>query len=471
MAQQAQQSQHRLRPELSAWFMLIGFFLVFCLIVAISSYGGWRYFNDAMLSIDAMPNGGIVRVHTNAGVVYQPKGRTDLITPRELCADSPRGVTDICFKLDEGLRIRTVPEAGYGPVASLVLPDATQIDLRAHPSGTDITLLKYQVTRWNDRRQEVVFRQDAGYARYDLQANQPYDEVLYTVQIAKDVQVELQPGGSYSINIPHPDDDHPVLTVDKQVLRAEVAVRSGQAKIIGPTQNTVISADQLVQVGEEGLLSAPLPARWELIRDGNFSQHTAEEYNKGTDTWSVISTTRPPAGEQRGIFTVINSCHPSTPDLCPLPGERTTIGQFRREGGSRAQYITGISQLLDLDVSEYLTLLFSAWTRVLAQTVEGAGIDGTECPMMIMIEYRNTSPSDELAWSRTCVYTGAEAPVKQDYIRYVRIERFEWEHLQLDLRELPELKTARYIRQIIIETRGHDYLTEITDLSLIGRER
>ena len=68
-----------MRPETSAWFMLLSFFLVFCLLIAGAGYAGWRYYSGATLPIEDLPKPGLVRVHTNAGVVYQSKGRTDLL--------------------------------------------------------------------------------------------------------------------------------------------------------------------------------------------------------------------------------------------------------------------------------------------------------------------------------------------------------------------------------------------------------
>jgi hypothetical protein len=460
-----------MRPETSAWFLLLSFFLFFCLIIAGTSYAGWRYYSGATLPIEDLPKPGLVRVHTNAGVVYQPKGRTDLLNPRDVCGDNPRGVHDICFQLEEGYRVKTVPEAGYGPVASIVLPDYTQIDLRAHPSGADITLKKYQVTRWSNQRQEVVFRQDAGYARYDVKQGQPYTDVSYTVEISDNLHVQLAPGGSYSINVPHDDPgDPPTLTKEGAPMLVEVAARTGQAEIQGPRQRTMIRPGQLVQVDRAAVLSAPLPARWELIRDGDLADHSSEEYNRGTDTWSVATSLTLPAGEQKGVFLIASGCQPRTPDLCPRPADRTTIGQFRREGGQKAQFITRIVQSLDVDVSEYRRLKFSAWTRVLTQTVSGAGIDGTECPIMIAFTYQKTSPSDNPEDQTMCLYSGAEAPLKQGYIKYFRVPRFEWKQLEIDLRTIPELKAARYLKEIRIEARGHDYLSEVTAISLVGAE-
>jgi hypothetical protein len=463
-----------LRPETSAWLLLLTFFLAFCLIVAGAGYGGWRYYTDATVPLEDLPTSGLVRVHTNAGVVYQPRGRVDLITPRQLCADNPPSVRDVCFDIEEGYRVRTVAGAGYGPVASVVLPDRTQIDLWSHPSGSDLTLDTYQVTRWNNRRQEVVFRQDSGYARYDVKNGQPYAQVDYTVQISDGVLVRLAPGGSYSVNVSHADT--PALAENGAPLLVEVAARVGSAEVQGPNQRATVGPGRLVQVDRSGVLSAPLPARWELIQDGDFSSYTTDDYRSGTATWTVVAPPRLPLNEEPGAFAISAGCRPESPNLCPRPADRTSIGQFRREGGQRAQFITAITQQLDADVSEYTrSLRFSAWTRVLTQTVEGAGIDGTECPIMITFAYKKTAPGDSRQEQTSCVYTISStaksgAAVQQGYIRYYRIPRFEWTHLQIELRDIPDLKEVRYLEQIRIEARGHDYLAELTNVSLMGTQ-
>jgi hypothetical protein len=472
LAEQAQPSDNprrHMRPETNAWMLLIMFFVIFCLLVAGSGFVGWNYYTGATMSLEELPNHGLVRVHTSAGVVYQPRGRSDLITPRELCADNPQPIRDVCFDMDEGYRVRTMPQAGFGPVASVVLPDQTQVDLWAHPIGTDLTLETYQVSRWNNSRQEVIFRQDAGYARYDIKDGQPYARVNYTVELSRGVRVDLAPGGSYSIDVPQVDPTAD--PTDEQAPKLlEVAVRSGSAEIIGPNQRTTLGPRQLIHVDHLGVLSAPASARWDLIRDGDFSDHSSEEYFRGSDTWSVTSSPRLPDKQRNGYFSVISGCRPSTPDSCPAPDDRTTVGQFRREGGQSDQFIIGITQTLDVDVSEYSQLHLTAQTRVLAQSVEGAGIQGSECPLFITLVYKPTSPNDKEAEHWICVYTGKSAPVRAGYIDYFELPRFAWQQLDINLRQLPQLRSVRYLQQIKLEARGHDYLTEFTAVSLIGTE-
>ncbi len=68
------------------------------------------------------------------------------------------------------------------------------------------------------------------------------------------------------------------------------------------------------------------------------------------------------------------------------------------------------------------------------------------------------------------MYSGRRGSTKQGYIQYFRIDRFDWKHLEIDLRTIPELKPARYLREILYRGAGHDYLAEITGISLMGSE-
>jgi hypothetical protein len=126
-----------------------------------------------------------------------------------------------------------------------------------------------------------------------------------------------------------------------------------------------------------------------------------------------------------------------------------------------------------VDVSEFTrSLHFSAWTRVLTQSVESAGIDGTECPIMITLKYKMTSPTDTEDWIRTCVYTGPQTKLQGSGIQqYIRVKQFDWQRIEIEFRDdRSPLKRARYLQYIVIEARGHDYLSEITAVSLIGTE-
>lgn len=471
MADQVQpvkRAQRRIEPASSAWFILLTFFFVFCAIVAGAGVAGWRYYNEATIARD-----GTLRVHVNTGVTYQAKGSAQAISLERLrdpCIDSK----EICKPIAEGTRIKTKPEAGYGPVASIKLFDRTQVDLWAHPTGADLTLQTYQVTRWTEQHQVVVFRQQSGYARYDLAGDQPYDQVDYTVEISGGARVVLAPGGSYSISMPNYDPANSLTRTDSgRPILVEVSVRRGSATVQSNHEQKTIQEDAKVAVDTSGRLTTPAAATWELIDDGSFERYPNEKYDELSDAWVIRSAPAAqnmPEEQQNGTFTAVKECPPEKVDLCEA-SDQLYVGQFRRDGNQLNSYVTAIDQPLDVDVSEYTQKLdFVAQVRVLTQTVDLTGVAGSECPIMIALTYKETSPTDQEEQRTTCIYAGdREALVKVPYISYIRIPFYKWHEITIKLRgESSPLKNVRYLQQIRIYANGHDYLSEITRVSLKG---
>mgnify|MGYP001281157395 CR=1 FL=1 len=477
MAETAQpfDSQPGMRPEASAWIMLVGFFALFCTIVAVLGIAGWRYYTSATIAID----GSLLRSHVNAGVVIQSRGQLVGTSIERLPAESDPcpGEADICSPVNEGDSIKTKPEAGYGPVASLILPDTSQIDFWAHPAGGDLVIESIRGSAWTYEHQEVRLQQIAGYVRYDIADTQPYADVDYLVDLGNGILVQLAPGGSYSINMPQPHEQslQPV-TTNGLPLYAEVAVRdAGRAIIENGGRRISLAPDQLVQITADGSLSMPQPAAWQLIADADFEQFDEQnQYNTGSLTWRRAWNWDVPNmtdAEKNGRFMVVRGCRPETPDLC-TPEEQVNIGQFRRDGGQTRPFTVGIEQTLDVDVSEFRSLRLTGWVRVLTQTVALTGIAGSECPMMIQLVYKLTSPTDQQENRYFCMYTTTDPKlaIPQDVgqIRYRSVPLFQWYRLDVELRDDSLMQQARYIQQVRVEARGHDYLVEFSGLSLTG---
>lgn len=470
-----------MRPETSAWITMLTFFAVFCVLVGASGWWGWTYYSTAMVPYTQTA---LLRGHVNAGVTLQARGELAAESLERLPADRDPcpGQQDICQPLDEGYHIRTKREAGYGPVASVVLPDQTHVQLWAHPTGADFVLERYRVTRWSNQRQEVVLRHTAGYARYDIANNQPFRDVYYTVLIGAEaspaVRVKLAPGGSYSINVPQAEEGRLAPTTQSgAALLVEVAARRGSAVVESGEQRVLMDAGELVQVDVSGAAEGPLSARWELISDGDFALYQAQgRYlpGSGSRTWEQFWSFGPELTpeERNGRFSVVETCRPETPDLC-TPADQILVGQFRRDGGQQRPFVNGIQQTLDTDVSEYTSLRFSAWVRVLVQSVSEAGIAGSECPVLITFAYKPTSPTDREQYRSLCVYVDQDSvPGTQatGEVFYRPVPQFQWYRLNVELRGDALLREARYLQLIRIEARGHDYLSEITRVSLIGQQ-
>ncbi len=457
----------RMAPATSAWLILCVFFVLsvgLCVLLIRVAYGSYQ---DAMRTAD----GAILRGHVIAGVVLQePRSLTSRTIERlpgtlDPCPDS----NDVCVPLNIGNRIKTLPAAGYGPVASLVLPDATHIQLWAQGTGSDIVYRTYQVSRWTNRRQIVNLQQNAGYARYDIAENHAYQRVEYSVTLANDVKLWLSPGGSYSVNV-IPDD--PALRSDVQF---ELAVRSGNATVERAGVTVQVAEDQIVEVTRANEIRPPRTATWQLIRDNEWHTIERELTDINRYNWREFARADAPnmrTDEQNGIVQVVSTCSPESPDFCSEDQQVRTL-RLRRDGNQIRPFAVGIDQTLDSDVSEFTSLRLTAWVRVLTQTVPLAGIAGSECPIMFQVTFKNLSPADVQQERTFCLYAYNEQGVKVEdtgNIRYRALPPFQWYYLDVDLREDEFLRNARYIQSLRIEARGHDYLSEITNIMLIGRQ-
>ncbi len=475
MAQQTHSPIAHHSPALSAWGILLTYFLLFCIMLMAGAYYGLNYVNTALVNVP----GSLLRSHVNSGVFVQPRGELSpssierLPSGRDPCPSSQ----DKCNVLNEGDSVKTRREAGYGQVASIVLPDQSHIQLWASPNGCDLTLTRYQVTQWNDRQQLVQFVQHAGYVRYDIADKQPYKQVIYEVQTDIGTKIRLEPGGSYSIYIPTGTDNKRAVDSKGTPIMLEVAVRSGKASISHGYRQQEINVREKIQLNIARVLGEPQPAVWELIADGDFAQFQQQnQYMDGSETWRRTWTPNVPGmeiQELNGDFGVVKACHPQSPDLC-LAQDQLFIGQFRRTGNQSKPFTTGIFQQLEADVSEYNTSLrLRGWVRVLNQSIEGAGAQGSECPILIWLKYKPTSPTDQEQDRLFCIYSvdnGISEVPDLENIRYKPVPRFQWYYLDIELRDDNLIRQARYIQLLRVEARGHDYLTEVTGLSLVGTQ-
>ena len=126
-----------------------------------------------------------------------------------------------------------------------------------------------------------------------------------------------------------------------------------------------------------------------------------------------------------------------------------------------------------MDISEYRTLRFTMWARVIRQSVPNAGITNVECPVTVKIEFKQNSPTDRTQQRFICFYrniTGKLIPPSGEFVYQAVDDLPSWYKVTFDLRDprLNLLQSARYIDTIYIYGNGHDYISEVTDISLIA---
>ncbi|PDW02256.1 hypothetical protein [Candidatus Viridilinea mediisalina] len=450
-----------------AWVTLIFFFTLFLILL------GWALFmlrQNYQTAMRPLPDGATVIIRERSEwVAWRPGGRTIF-----------QGADDGQF-LATGDTLRAAHSAGYGQIASIRLFEESQLDLWA---GAELSLEALRTTRWHAGLLEVTLRQKSGYVRYDLKPNQGFTQFRFTVLVGE-AQIVLAPGGSYSIDLRYPE--RAIMRADHgNAFEVDVAVRSGTALITGSAgEMSMLSERERLLIDPAGRLGLPVPARWNLIRDGGFRQYSEIEYNNTTlndptapqsQTWTVYSVPDLPP-EQRGYFRLTEVCRPPLLYDCS-PDERRTAAWFYRMGGQTTSFTTGIKQELGphgegVDISEFRSLRFSVWVRVVYQSLEDTGDRGSECPVMIRLVAKRTSPSDPEEQRDFCGFVDKDQippTVTEPGMEYYRLPEGEWALISFDLRAPEKLPDYRYLRRVQIFAQGHDYDSLVTEVSLIGEQ-
>jgi hypothetical protein len=448
-----------------AWLMLIAALAVFCMLLGSTSALLWSYYTHATIAHSSS----LILRTSSEWVTVQRKGRTTF--ERAIAYQS----------LKEGDQVRIISSAGYGQAATLRLPDDSTLDMWA---GASLELEQVAVSRWTNREQTFVLHQREGYVRYDLKPRSTYQQKNVRVRVGV-TTITLAPGGSYSIAV-SPDTRHIMLLASEayEPVVVDVAARAGEATVQGAQETVTITAGQRVTVDAAGTPATAMPAAWQLIDDGCFNHYDEEEYNNTTitdqpalprsHTWKVFSG--PPEAGASGFFKLSQSFALSDTVTLPQQDEPCHLAWFLRTGGQTTGFTTGVRQMLGrnqlgIDISEYHSLTFSAWVRVLNQSIDLAGEQGTECPVMIRFIAKQNDPTDAEQKPVMCLYTSEDpnrTPVHAPGVSYHRLEPYQWHHVQIELRSPAWFPNARYLQSIEIYANGHDYNAHVSKVSLIG---
>jgi hypothetical protein len=453
-----------------AWLVLLVAFAFFCALLTGLAFSAWSYYTHADDARDSLL---IVR-GPSEWITWKPASRTVFQRVEEEQV------------LHEGDEVRIANSAGYGQVATIRLFDQSTLDMWA---SADVRLLSMRTSRWNNTLQEVTLEQSLGYVRYDLQDSQPYQRVVYHVELG-DAWVEFAPGGSYSIEVLPSERVAQVAGASVvRPMQTDIAVRSGMAIVHGASRSVTLIENQRVLVNAIGEPGPTLPARWELIQDGSFSMYSEEEYNNTTllenessptfprsQTWYVYGV--PPEAGSSGFFRLSRGCLPPDASNDCDPREQRNAAWFFRSGRHTRSFTTGVYQELGrngqgVDVSEYRSLVFSVWARILDQSIPLTGEQGTECPLMIRLLGKKNNPTDPEQERVICLYTGDQSEseaARWPGVAYIQIDRYEWYNLSIELRDPIWMPDFRYLRRIEIYANGHDYNSQVTGVSLIGSQ-
>lgn len=453
-----------------AWTVILVAFVAFLALMIGLCYAGWRFTSFAQ----GEPSRPATLTAFTRGVEIF---RAGLVQP-----ELPSATTI----LREGDAVAVLPTVPPGIAATITLFDGSVIELWP---GTRVRLEQVQTTRFSSRNQRVAVLLEGGLARFSLvpPANRQYDDVQYTVAIQRPgealEQAELELGGVYRVRVLAAD--APTISESERAAlgdatETELVVEQGGALLAAGQQRQTLRAGQKARSGAAGV-GQPEEAVWQMARDPQFLQYTAELYNNTTltrtdvprsDTWYVSGVPAPGASID-GYFYVIGGCFTAageTQQPCQRPLNK--VAQFRRDFPPNHDkgFKTAITQTIALDATPYQSLQLSFDAHISVQLLDKAGIIGEECALGAVVYFITSQGNQE---NHTyCFYArdepgGKGAISNKEYISSRFIPLGDWQSIQLDLKaDLPGL---RRITQIEFHGNGHDYLSEVANVQLLAR--
>jgi len=420
----------RQNPERLAWTVLWFAFITFCLSIVGCWLSASNYLLNSRQGLRAHLNAqrGIVRVEQRGSNRAQAIGLDDSFPFRLFQGDDIRtGV------LDEGLltleRKDQERQETLGTVKVYENSDITLVDASSPRFG------------FSSGIHTAILQIKGGRVRIEVQ---PADD-------GRPVQIEVRTDHA-RIQL---DQGSYVLEVTNQ--QTATIVRHGQASVRVGEQELVLGDEQRASVSLEGKIDGPLPAARNLIVNGDFSQ-----------------------GETGWVENIDASD----------PGDRIVIAQEDEQSFAQFQHDqlqpseVSLIQTLNRNVSDLESLALHLKVRVNSHSLSVCGDKGTECPVMVSIDYIDAAGGENLRqWVHG--FYAFEDPGLIGQLPYYCLtcpQPSSGNHNQIaagawflydspNLMEIlpPEFRPAR-IQSIRIYASGHIYDSMVTNVELLAQE-
>lgn len=293
----------------------------------------------------------------------------------------------------------------------------------------------------SDHPHHLTIDLQAGRVRIDIPplGRRPLDLIVTTPQGGV---IDIQEWGRYMLEVSNDTTQVTVLSDGAADVTAQ-----GQAMTLGPGQRVEIAAD-----------AAPLgpfdPAR-DLIRNGDFGA--------ALDNWALFSWQVELPDQPKGETTV-------------QPNDGDPLLRFERAGVGHAD--VRVTQSVNQDVSDYESLRLSATLRIIEQSLGVCGVQGSECPLFIIVNYIDDSGVSRV-WQHGFFANGVVddnltpgACISCAVIQrpHERVPLGQLYFYDVDL--IQELASQgalppRYIESVTLVGSGHSFITEVADVALI----
>jgi hypothetical protein len=412
-----------------AWTILLTAFAVFCLVAISCPLTVRSYLRNARKPLHAQINAqqGTVRVERKSSNSVDATSADDPTPIQMFTGDHLR-----TGGLDEGLLVlQKGGQDNRETLVSIVIYYNSEITLKSANSPRFGLSHHFHYAK---------FQIKGGRARIEIQ---PADD-------GRPVQVEVQSDhasiilaeGSYFIEATHQ--------------QTTVTVRDGQAAVHANDQHLTLGSEERAIVLLEGTLEGPVPAERNLILNGNFSA--------GIDAgWIVDPANDTPAQ--------VNSAADS---------EGQPVAQFQHDQPQPSEI--RLIQTLNRNVRDLDSLVLHLKVRIDSQSLSVCGSQGTECPVMVRIDYIDVAGGarqwvhgfftfEDPAQTGILPYYCLVCPPPSggNHSRVTQGAWFLYDSPNLMKIEPPELRPA-IIQSVHVYASGHSYESMVTDVELLAQE-
>jgi hypothetical protein len=238
---------------------------------------------------------------------------------------------------------------------------------------------------------------------------------------------------------------------------SQLSVIRGTARLVSPTSDLSLVTDQRGALTADGGLVGPLRTERNLIANSDFSRDFSE--------WVILAQYVEVEGQPSTEMTIVEE-------------RGATMLTFARMGIGHAD--AGVRQIIDADVADYESLRLTLSMRIMDQSLSVCGEAGSECPLIVRIEYEDTNGVGQV-WQQGFYAIGAVAESTPDVcltcpapllehqqVPFQQLTFYESENLVDRLGQLAI--GPRRIKAITLSASGHSYRTEVVGLALLAQE-
>ncbi len=406
-----------------AWTIMIAALVTFCVLVISIPLGiNWFLHNSETTQETS--------VTLISGTVF--------LTPPG--AQRPEGVVETVPGIAEGSKIENDP--GSQAAVSFYAPDKTTAlgSLQIYGgSSIDLSLMRSPRFEWSDRPHRMAINMQRGRARVSLAVD--VNRQIVILLKTPHGEVLLERSGSYSIEVtPH---------------TTEVVVRDGAATVTGAGESVILAAGERTTVCAGCKPAGVLTGERNLVVNGDFASPLSPA------DWSPYKDRYDPTDVEGQIEMTVDA------------GRKAV--HFIRPGSNWGR--VGIQQKINRDVRDYQSLRLHLAVRLVRQNLSICGTYGSECPLMVKIEYTDLAGNKNEWLQGFYYYSDPASPLPTLCVtcappktNHVRVQHSVWYPYDIDLLALfnSANRAPAVINTISIYAEGHSFESLVSEIELLA---